>query len=75
MTVRLFLRQDLYVPPGDAAHLPRGVAALDGTLVEINALGAVIEASALLSEKMTPLVHAPVKLLVPAAKIDHLLYR
>lgn len=75
MLIRVFLRQDLYVPPGDAAHLPRGVAVLEGALLEVNALGLVVDVTAYLSEKLQSLGGNAAKLLVPVAKIDHVLYR
>lgn len=71
MRVRVFLRQPLFTLPG-AEHVPPAASILDGTLGETNALGANLSVTAYLDERGRPVDGKPARLIVPAAKIDHL---
>ncbi|MFZ5482420.1 MAG: hypothetical protein ACOZNI_37000 [Myxococcota bacterium] len=71
MRVHVYLRQSLFVLPGDAGHIPANAAILVGTLVEQGPLGVTVKADTFKDEKGRPLQGGARTLIVPAAKIDH----
>ncbi len=71
MRVRVFLRQPLFTLPG-AEHVPTSASILEGTLAEATALGATLAVDRYLDERGRALEGKPARLIVPAAKIDHL---
>ena len=72
MRVRVFLRQPLFTLSG-AEHVPPTAWVLDGTLGDSTQLGAMLSADAYRDERGRVLEGKPVKILVPGAKIDHVL--
>lgn len=73
MRVRVFLRQPLFVLPGDA-HVPPAAMILVGNLGEETPGGVLhLRAEVYLDEKGRLLEGEPRRLLVPVAKIDHML--
>ncbi len=72
MRVRVFLRQSLFSLPGDAGHVPTGVAVLDGELVSEGAVGLTVRVTGWMDERGRTLQGAARTLLVPASKLDHL---
>jgi hypothetical protein len=74
MRVRVFLRQALFTLPGAAAHLPAKTAILDGTSSDPSFAGGVrIFVEQYLDDKGKALEGAPCEILIPEAKIDHVL--
>lgn len=72
MRVRVFLRQQLFTLPG-TEHVPSAAVILEGTLGEATQLGAVIAVEAFFDDRGRALEAKPVRLVVPAGKIDHVL--
>ena len=71
MRVRVFLRQPLFTLPG-AEHVPAAALILDGTLGETSPFGATLSVESYRDERGRALDGKRVRLIVPAAKIDHL---
>lgn len=72
--VRVYLRQDLFSLPGELAHVPKGAAVLEGSYVEVNPFGVRVDVQVWRDEKGRALEGASCDLLVPAVKIDHVLF-
>lgn len=72
MRVRLYLNRPLFTLPADG-HVPRNVAVVLGTLVEQSAGGFTVRADGWLDEQGRSLGGEPRTLIVPVAKVDHVL--
>ena len=70
MRVRVFLRQPLFTIPG---HLPKGVGVVEGVVQETTGFGITIHVDTYLDEGGKPLSGEGVTLILPGAKIDHVL--
>jgi hypothetical protein len=73
MRVRVFLRQTLFTLPGENAHLPGNTAVIEGVSDDPTHQGLRIFAESFLDDKGRPLEGAPCDLILPGAKIDHVL--
>lgn len=72
MRVRVYLRQALFTVPG-APHLPAQAAILEGHTDELNLDGLRLQVEAWSDEKGRTLEGAGADLVLPAAKIDHVI--
>jgi hypothetical protein len=72
MRVRVFLRQPLFTLP-DAEHVPASAYILEGTLGGETQLGPTLKVETYLDERGRSLPGKPATLVVPGAKIDHVL--
>lgn len=70
MRVRIFLKQPFFTLPG---YIPRGALAVEGVLEEEKALGWVVAVDTWLSETGTRLEGAAQRVVIPGAKVDHVL--
>ena len=70
--VTAFLHTSLFAFNNSERHLPAGVAAIDGELLERHAGGIVISTSVLCDEKGRELSSDKMTLDIPWSKIDHL---
>lgn len=73
MQVRVFLRQSLFTLPGAAAHVPANACILEGACDEPRAEGIRIHATSYKDERGRTLEGQPCLLIIPGAKIDHVL--
>ncbi len=73
MRARVFLRQNLFSLPGEAAHVPPGAAVLDGTLLRESEAGVAVRVTRWMDDRGRELAGAPRTLVVPATKLDHIL--
>lgn len=72
--VAVYLRTPLYTPGGAEAHLPSGVMIVEASLVEWNPAGVRLDVDRLLDERGHVLREDDVvTLIVPWAKVDHVL--
>lgn len=74
MRVRVYLRQALFSFPGDAAHVPPHAAVVEGASSDVTASGARVLVETYYDEKGRTLEGLPCEILIPAAKIDHVLF-
>ena len=74
MRVRVFLRQALFTLPGAESHLPTASAVVEGALVEASGFGLRLHVDAWFDEKGRKLEGEARQLLIPTAKVDHVLY-
>ena len=72
MRVRVILRQPLFTLPDAAAHVPPKETVIDGTSEAPGVDGVRLSALEYRDERGRPLEGAPCELLIPAAKIDHI---
>lgn len=72
MRVRVFLRAPLFTLPNQA-HAPSKALVILGELGEQGAGGYLVRADGFLDEKGNPILAEPVTLIIPGAKVDHLL--
>ena len=72
MRVRVFLRQPLFTLP-EAEHVPAASYILEGTLGAESQLGPTLKVDVYLDERGRTLSGKPTTLVVPSAKIDHVL--
>ena len=70
--VTVFLHTSLFAFNNSEPHLPPGVAAIDGKLLERHAGGILISTSTLCDQKGRELSADPMTLDIPWSKIDHL---
>jgi hypothetical protein len=70
--VTAFLHTSLFAFNTSERHLPAGIAAIDGTLIERHAGGIVISTTQLCDQKGRELSSDALTLDIPWAKIDHL---
>jgi hypothetical protein len=70
MRVRVFLRQPLFTLPGQE-HVPTQAAILEGVLGESTSLGANVQVERCYDERGRDVASKPCRLVIPAAKIDH----
>lgn len=73
--VTVFLRTNLFSYSGPEKHVPSGVMVIDGRVLEQSATGITLETDRLLDDRGRVLSDASLKLVLPLAKIDHLLLR
>ena len=71
--VTVFLRTNLFSFSGPEKHVPSGVMVIEGHVIEQNAIGITIETDHLLDDRGRILSEASLKLVLPHAKIDHML--
>ena len=71
-SVTVFLRTSLFTFGGADAHVPSGVMAVGGKVLDTPAGGILIRARRFLDERGRPLGEQDVTLHLPWAKIDHL---
>jgi hypothetical protein len=69
----LYLRATLFAPPGATPHVPAGALILVGNADEGGSGGVTLRLEQAFDEKGRPLPTTPVRLIVPWAKIDHVL--
>jgi hypothetical protein len=70
--VTVYLRTPLSSSGGSSAHLPAGISAIEGTLVERDTSSARVDAERLLDDRGRELLDESVTLVIPWAKIDHM---
>lgn len=70
--VTVFLRTSLFTFGGADAHVPSGVMAVVGRVLDAPGGGLTLRARKFLDERGRPLGEQEVTLLVPWSKIDHL---
>lgn len=70
MRVRVFLRQPFFTLPG---HVPKGVMVVEGVVQETTGFGMTLHIDTFLDESGKPLAGEGATLIVPSAKIDHVL--
>lgn len=69
--VRVFLRTELFTTT--AGHVPSGSSVLDGVVDEQTPSGWIMRVDAYSDGRGRALEGSPVRLFLPAAKIDHIL--
>ena len=76
MRVRVYLRQTLFALPGADAHVPHTAMVLDAQLVDQTTAGLTLKVDGYYDERGRKLEGAVAKartLILPSAKVDHLL--
>ncbi len=71
--VRVLLRTELFSTGGPDAHVPPGVAIVDGRVRSHTGAGLVVEVQGVFDAGGRRLDAPPCTLLLPTAKIDHVL--
>lgn len=72
-SVSIYLRTPLHSYGGAEAHLPAGVLVVEGQLVDRNDSSIRIDAHRLLDDRGRVLLDETVTLVLPWAKVDHML--
>jgi hypothetical protein len=72
-SVSIYLRTPLHSYGGTSAHLPAGVLVVEGQLVDRDASSIRVDADRLLDDRGRTLLDETVTLVLPWAKIDHML--
>ena len=71
--VTLFLRASLFSPPGPEPHVPPNGVIIVGNTSDRGGSGVTITIETMSDERGRPLTVKPVTVIVPWAKIDHVL--
>ncbi len=71
--VSVYLRTPLFSYGGTGAHLPAGVLIIEGLLADRDASSVRIDAERLLDERGRVLLEETFTVVIPWAKIDHIL--
>lgn len=71
--VRVLLRTPLFSTGGPDAHVPVGVTIVDGRLLEGSGMGLLVDVEGVFDASGRRLPSEPCVLLLPTAKIDHVL--
>jgi|JI6StandDraft_1071083.scaffolds.fasta_scaffold186347_2 hypothetical protein len=70
--VTVYLRTPLYSSGGASAHLPAGVHTIEGVMADRDASSVRVDAERLLDDRGRELLDEAVTLIVPWAKVDHM---
>ena len=73
--VTLFLRTALFSTASDSAHLPAGVAIIDGEIIDRPAGALTVKTEAYRDSRDRDLIGSSNTLTIPWSKIDHVLER
>jgi hypothetical protein len=73
--VTLFLRTALFSPESENAHIPQGIAIIDGETTEGPAGALTVKTKAYRDSRDRALTGSPRTLTIPWSKIDHVLER
>jgi hypothetical protein len=73
--VTIFLKTALFTYSVEPRHVPAGATAVEGEVLDQSGGNLTVRIKRLLDERGRPLPEAPVTLVIPWAKVDHLLQR